>query len=363
MGAKNSGDALDVVGRRLASQQLARPAFETAAELVRYMGAVQAQDYRGSLWAVGLRLAGTTESEIEAAIAARAIVRTWPMRGTLHFAPAEDVRWMLQLLASRVIAQSAGRNRALGLDGAALSRSARLLTRALEGGRSLTRPEAYETLRRGGISPEDQRGLHVLWYLSQQGLLCQGALQNRQHTFVLLDEWIPRSASLSREAALATLATRYFSSHGPATLRDFTWWSGLLQTEARAAIAAAGRALEYSTRDGRSCWMAPSGPRRVRRGGPAAWLLPPWDEYVVAYKERVDIFGRLRPGQHERLRSIGSPLVVIDGRVRGTWTLARADGAASVVTDFWTTVSAVERRAVREAALRLGRFLGIELGG
>jgi Winged helix DNA-binding domain len=359
---KSAGSAaLDVVRRRLAAQQLARPALGTAAELVRFMGAVQAQDYRGSLWAIGLRLAGATEPEIEAAIAARSIVRTWPMRGTLHFAPAEDVRWMLQLLAPRLITQNAGRNRALGLDRGALSRSARLLARALEGGRSLTRPEAYETLRCGGVSPEDQRGLHVLWYLSQQGLLCQGARQGRQPTFVLLDEWIPRSASPSREAALATLATRYFSSHGPATLRDFTWWSGLRVADARAAIAEAGRALEHSTRDGSSYWMAHSLPR-ARRAGPAAWLLPPWDEYVVAYKERGDVFGPLRADQQERLRSIGSSLVVIDGRVHGTWKLSRADGAARVVTHFWSAVPAAERRAVREAALRLGRFLEIELG-
>jgi hypothetical protein len=355
----SGGDALELGRRRLASQQLARPRHATPAELVRWMGAVQAQDYAGSLWAVALRLPALTRPEIEAAIAARTIVRTWPMRGTLHFVPAEDVRWMLRLLTPRVIARSAGRYHALELDRAAFARSARLLTRALEGGRSLTRPEAYEALRRGGVSPDGQRGIHILGHLAQQGLLCHGPRSGRQPTFVLLDEWVPASSEPSREMALATLATRYFSSHGPATLRDFTWWSGLRVKEAQDGIAAAGEALVKTTHDGRSFWMAPSS-RPAARRQPSAWLLPPWDEYVVAYRERDAALGHFERDP-QRYRAIGRPLVVIDGRVRGAWKLAPARGGARVVTDYWTAVMEAERRAVHEAALRHGRFLGLEL--
>ena len=349
-----------IAAERLVNQQLERPRLATLPELVRWMGAVQAQDYRGGLWALGLRLAGADARAIETAIAARQVVRTWPMRGTLHFVPAEDARWMLKLLAERVVAGSAGRYRTLELDGAAFARSARVLVRALEGGRSLTRPEVYQALERAGVSPAGQRGIHVIGHLSQQGLICHGPRRERQPTFVLLEEWIRESASPTREEALVMLATRYFSSHGPATLADFTWWSGLRVKEAQEAIATAGRRLSKETRDGRSWWAGARAPARSRRRG-AAVLLPPWDEYIVAYRDRDAAVGHLSNHASERLKTVGSSLVVIDGRVRGAWKITARAKAARFVAEYWTAVTGAERRAVREAALRYGRFFGVEL--
>jgi hypothetical protein len=350
----------DVVAQRLANQQLAAPRLSSVTELVRWMGAVQAQDYRGGLWGTGLRLAKGDASAIEDAIAARKIVRTWPMRGTLHFVPAEDARWMLRLLTPRVVASAAGRHRALELDDKAFARSARVLVRALEDGRSLTRPETYATLERGGVSPAGQRGIHVLGQLAQQGLICHGPRRDRQPTFVLLEEWIRASKSPSREEGLATLATRYFSSHGPATLADFTWWTGLRVKDAQQAIAEAGTRLAKETREGRTFWSAASPPaRRSRRGG--AVLLPPWDEYIVGYRHREAAVGHLSNHATERLKTVGSSLVVIDGRVRGAWKIAARARAARLVQEYWTVVTSAEKRAVRDAALRYARFFGIEL--
>jgi len=350
----------DVVAQRLANQRIAAPRLSSVSELVRWMGAVQAQDYRGGLWATGLRLAKGDASAIEDAIAARKIVRTWPMRGTLHFVPAEDARWMLRLLTPRVVASAAGRYRALELDDTAFARSARVLVRALEGGRSLTRPEAYATLERGGVSPAGQRGIHVLGQLAQQGLICHGPRRDRQPTFVLLEEWIRASKSPSREEALATLATRYFSSHGPATLADFAWWSGLLVKEAQQAIGAAGARLAKETWDGRTFWSGARPPaRRLRRDG--AVLLPPWDEYIVGYRHREAAVGHLSNHATERLKTVGSSLVVIDGRVRGAWKITARTKAARLVPEYWTRVTAAERRAVQEAAERYGRFFGLDL--
>ncbi len=188
---------------RLSNQQILHTRFETPVEVVRWMGAVQAQDYAGGLWGVGLRMAKALESEIEDAIAARSIVRTWPMRRTLHLVPAEDVRWMLRLLASRVITGSAGRYRALGLDDAAFARSRTLLSLALAGGKRLQRQDAYAVLERGGVSPAGQRGIHILSHLAQQGLICFGPREGRQLTFVLLDEWLPTAPEPSRVECLA----------------------------------------------------------------------------------------------------------------------------------------------------------------
>ena len=352
--------SVDVVARRLVNQQIARPRLSSVPELVRWMGAIQAQDYRGGLWATGLRLDGADAADVETAIAKRQIVRTWPMRGTLHFVPAEDARWMLRLLTPRVVTGAAGRYRALELDESAFAKSARLLVRALEGGRSLTRPAAYAVLERGGISTAAMRGLHVLFHLSHLGLICQGPRRERQPTFVLLEEWIRKSKSPTREDALATVATRYFSSHGPATLPDFVWWSGLRVMDARLAIAAAGARLREEAWDGRKWWSGPRArARRARRG--EAVLLPPWDEYVVAYKDREAATGHLSRRARQRLKTVSSSLVVIDGRVRGAWKLVAERGAARIVPEYWTAVSAADRRAVGEAARRYGRFFGLEL--
>jgi hypothetical protein len=363
-----------IAGRRLLSQQIASPRFATPAPLVRWMGAVQAQDYRGSLWAVALRLRDAVEADVERALADRSIVRTWPMRGTLHYVPAPDVRWMLRLLTPRVLARSAGRYRELGLDEAAFTRSRRILTRALEGGGALTRSEVYETLQKGGVSPEGQRGIHIIGHLAQQGVLCLGPRRGRQPTFVMLDDWLPASKDKAREEALATLAERYFTSHGPATIQDFAWWSGLKVKEAQAATEEAGAALTSETRGRRRWFHAAASERSARPKGPVAVLLPTWDEYVVAYKDRRGVleFGdaegpRYAVGLSLVLldgRVVGTwkrTLIVIDGRVRGSWKRAVARSSVQVRLDFWNRVTGAEQRAVWKAAARYAKFVGLDL--
>ncbi len=345
---------------RLLNQRIARPREKTVADLVRWMGAVQAQDYLGSLWAVGLRVAGATEAEVEKAVADGTIVRTWPMRGTLHYVAAGEVRWMLSLLTPRVIARSAGRHRELGLDDAAFARSRRALERALRGRRALSRSETYAAIERAGVSSEGQRGIHIIGYLAQQGVLCYGPRQGRQPTFVLLDEWVPPSRPMPRDVALAQLAARYFTSHGPATLHDFAWWSGLLLADARAGIEAAGAGLVGETIAGRTWWSASASPARSRTG-PVAALLPPWDEYIVAYKDRAAALGHL-PQEETRVRyAVGNSLIVVDGRVCGAWRRTLTPVTVRVAVDFWAPVTPTQRRAVREAASRYARFLGKRL--
>lgn len=346
-----------ITRRRLVSQQIARARFTTPAELVRWMGAVQAQDYLGSRWALGLRLPSALESEVEEAAAARTIVRTWPMRGTLHYAPAADVRWMLRLLTPRVIARSAGRYRELELDAATFQRAAKVLTRALEG-RALTRAEAYAALQRGGVSPAGQRGIHILGHLAQQGLICFGSRKGKQPTFVLLEEWLPPSRDLSREEALAILAERYFRSHGPATAHDFAWWTGLLLKDTQAAIAAAGPRLVAEPHDGRLLFSSVEARPAPGSRRTTAVLLPAWDEYLVAYKDRAAAFDP-PSSLADRVDAVGLARVVIDGRVRGDWRRSLSSATVGVSVTFWNPVTRDERRAVEAAAERYGRFLGL----
>jgi hypothetical protein len=252
---------------------------------------------------------------------------------------------MLRRLAPRVLARSAARRRQLEIDDRVLRRARVALEKALRGGRRLTRPQAYAVLARAGVLPDGQRGIHLLGHLAQEGLLCQGPRDGKQATFVLLDEWLPASREPSREEALATLAARYFRGRAPATVLDFAWWTGLTLKDARLALDLAGQEASSPPRPPRAA--------AVRRG-PRACLLPPWDEYLVAYRDRSAAAG-------DRARTpglVGVPLVVIDGTVRGAWGRSLSPSTVRVRFDPWSPLTASERRAVREAAERYAVFLG-----
>ena len=272
-----------IAQQRLRTQRLIGPGFAAPADAVRWFGAVQAQDYPGALWALGMRTKGATEASVEHAVATRTIVRTWPLRGTLHFVAPEDVRWMLTHFAPRTIGRAVLRFRQLELDARVFARSSALFVKALEGGRQLTRPKLYARLERAGIATGDNRGLHILWRCAHDGLICFGAREGRQQTFALLEEWVPRAKTLDRDEALAELARRYFTSHAPATVQDFTWWSGLSAADARRAVEAAGAGAPYLA----AGTFAPrTAAPRTSHLPPHVLLLPPYDEYTVAYRDR-----------------------------------------------------------------------------
>src|SRR5689334_14043213 len=200
--------SVDLLRLRLANQRLARASFRQPEEAVAWFGAVQAQDYLGALWGIGQRLRRATEVDVEAAETRRAIVRTWPMRGTLHFVAAADARWLTRLLAPRVIARNSARwKRDFGVDDPLLRRADEVLTRALEGGKRLAREELYAALEARRIRTAASRGLHLLLCLAMRGRLCLAGRVGKQHSFALLDEWIPGARELTRDAALAELAT------------------------------------------------------------------------------------------------------------------------------------------------------------
>ncbi|MBI1879200.1 MAG: AlkZ family DNA glycosylase [Chloroflexi bacterium] len=195
----------DIAQYRLYHQQIATTKFKKPSQVVSWLGAMQAQDYAGAKWSAGLRLPDATDADIEQAIADKTIIRTWPMRGTLHFVAAEDARWLLKLLTPRIIAQTAGRYRQLELDEATFARSKELFAQALQGGKQLTRNEMLQLLEKASISTAGQRGYHILGRSAQDGLICFGAPQGKQQTFTLLDEWAPATKSLERDEALAEL--------------------------------------------------------------------------------------------------------------------------------------------------------------
>ncbi len=368
-----------VVFRRLASHHLAGVAFEQPDEVVRWMGMVQAQDFLAALWAVGVRMREATEAGVEQALAERRIVRTWPARGTLHFVAAEDARWLLALLSPRTIAAAAGRHRQLGLEEADFARARDLFVTALEGGRQLDRAAMFQILKGAGIATAEQRGIHILGRLAQEGLLCFGVREGKQHRFALLDEWLPpaptktrdEAARLSaRDEALAELARRYFISHGPASLPDFAWWSGLTMAEARASVDMAVRLSAHDEArphllseviGDQTCWMSSS--TAPAPGSPPAILLPAFDEYLVGYKNRDAV---LDPAFVKRINTGGgllNPVIVIDGHVAGVWKRTLKKTSVAISPAWFAPPDAAQEEAFSRAAQHYGAFLGLTVTG
>lgn len=342
--------------RRLAAQGLSTRRFAQPADVVTWFGAVQAQDYLGALWGVGMRCAEAREGDVEAALAARAIVRSWPMRGTLHFLPAADARWMIELLAPRAAARAVTRLAKLGIDTSILGRSRRALVKALEGGRRLTRPRAYQLLEHAGVPAREERGLHVLWQLAHEGLICFGPREGKQQTFVLLEEWLPRSKRRPREEALGELARRYFSAHGPATLRDFAWWSSLTLAEARHAVGLAESRLEREVLAGETYWFGANEPERGARATTRAFALPAFDELFVGYADRS---AALEPADAERVTAfqVLAPGLVVDGRLLGTWQRTLVREQVAFTTKPFAPLGTARAAAVRQALARYARFI------
>jgi len=230
----------DLVRVRSASLLLTRGGHRTPSDVVEWLGAKQAQDLASGEWSFGVRCAGLTQADVHRATVDREILRTWPMRGTVHFVPPRDVKWMLELTGVRALRGAEKRRAHRGLTEQIVDRAAQVLHDALSGGRSLTRSERVEVLVEAGVHTASQHGYHLLWYASQIGVTCIGPQQGEEQTFVLLDEWVPDPVQLDHDEALATLAVRYFRGRGPATRQDFAGWTGLTATDARRGIELAG---------------------------------------------------------------------------------------------------------------------------
>jgi len=348
----------DIAARRLHAQRLTGEPFPSAVDAVRWLGALQAQDYGGAKWALGQRTRGATDAALDDQFDRGDILRTHVLRPTWHFVLPEDLGWLLGLTGPRVRAGLAGRYWELEIDDRVVARSNAAFSSALLGGRHLTRPELGEVLRADGVPPDGQRLPHLLMAAELGGLITSGPRRGKGFTYALLAERAPAARALERTEAVAELVRRYFRSHGPAQLQDFVWWSGLTASDARTGVALAGNALDHQVADGKEYWFdAQDGPPpRTRR---IAHLLPNFDEYTVAYRDRS---AAVHPGRpfDPAIFSFGSVLsnvVTVGGTVRGAWRRTSARGAVRLAIRMLDHLEAAETAAVEQAARRLGRFL------
>jgi hypothetical protein len=350
-------DGTTALGLRLSSLLLSSRRFGTVAETVEWFGAMQAQDVNSGLWSFGVRLPGFSVADVEAAVERREAVRTWPMRGTVHFVPPQDVHWMLELMGSRAFAGVAKRREVVGLSEEEADRAVDILGTALAGGGRLTRAQCLATLAEKGVDSSGQRGYHLLWYAAQRGVTVIGPHIGKEQSFVLLDEWVPSPRRPSREEALALIAQRFFQSHGPATRKDFAGWTGLTMTDCKAGIAAAG--LEAVDVDGVEMFMLPLSEADIS----PEWLaLPGFDEYMLGYKDRslmasaADL-AAIIPGGNGVFQST----LVRAGRVVATWKRTITAKGVTVTVLPLTSFTTQDHRAASEALEKYASYLGLAL--
>lgn len=338
---------------RLHNQRLLGEPFERPEDAVAWLGAVQSQDYAAAKWGLGLRLNGTDDAALDEAFNRGAILRTHAMRPTWHFLAPADIRWILALTSPRVHALCAYHNRKLELDTALLVRCCDVLVKALRDGRQRTRDELREDIQRARIPADGLRMAHIVMYAELEGIVCSGPRRGKQFTYMLLDERVPPAPTLDRDAALAELVRRYFTSHGPATPHDFAWWSGLSVTETRRGLAMLGKELASEPVDEQTYWFAPNVPRG--RGGVRAHLLPNYDEYG-SYREYSLIFEST-----DAKSMVFTHNVAINGRIAGTWTRTLRKSRAVIEMKMFESPSSSACAAVDAAIRRYGRFLNLPI--
>jgi hypothetical protein len=323
-------------------------------DVARHLGALQAQDYQSGVWSLGVR-SGLTLAQVEEAVVRREVVRTWPMRGTIHFVPAEDARWMSRLLAGRQLDALGARYRQLGITDVEIRTARRLFEDHLT--EPMSRPAVIKLLAAHGIDPSDQRAYHLVGHHCMTGLLCQGPIEGRQPTFVLVDSWVPASREPSREEGMATIVERYVRSHGPVTDKDVAGWMAQPLGFAREALALLGDRLVREELDGVT-WLAHADAGPPARPG-SVLLLPQWDEFLLGYKSRdlalpPEHLDRVVPGRNLQFQ----PTVVVDGEVSGIWRRRLAASTTVLEVELFEPASATRWAAIETAAAAYGRFLG-----
>lgn len=352
--------SLDIVQQRLSNQHLAGNPLKTAPDLVAWLGAVQAQDYAGAKWAVGQRVLETDDTAVEQAFNAGAILRTHLMRPTWHFVAPADIRWLLELTAPRVNIVNGTMYRQLELDDRLFARSNQAIAEALVGGQFLTRAELGAVLSRAGITLQGLRLGYIIHRAELDAVVCSGPRRGKQFTYALLEERAPQAKRLPYDEALAELTQRYFTGHGPASLADFAWWSGLTKSQARAGLEMVKSNLIRETVGDQAYWLAPDLPL-LKEPSPTAHLLPNYDEYLLSYRDTSPVLDPAHAHKIETGNPIFAHFLVIDGRIAGTWRRDFKKDTVTITLNRFVTLDEAQEEAVQAAAERYGKFIGLNV--
>ncbi len=349
---------LQIAHQRLHNQLILHQSFEKVDDLLRWLCAVQAQDYAAAKWALGLRIQNSTDTFIEQAFVDGTILRTHVLRPTWHFVLPADIRWMLALTAPRINAANATQYRRLELDDALFTHSNAVLAKALQGGKQLTRAELVSVLQRASIVADNLlRFTYIIMRAELDGIICSGARRGKQFTYALLDERAPQARTLDRDEALAELARRYFASRGPATLQDFVWWSGLTVADAKNGLEMVTSQLTSEVISGQTYWFS-SSTSSTKTLSQTVHMLPNFDEYIVGYTDRSAVFDASHIQKLDSQENVlFQHMIVLDGQVVGTWKRTMKKDSVLLTPSLFTSLTKTETHALVVSAERYGAFL------
>jgi len=346
---------VEIVNQRIINQQLAGTKFKSAKEIVSWMGAMQAQDYPMAKWAIGVRLAGSTDESIEQAVNRSEIVRTHVMRPTWHLVSSKDVRWMLALTAPHLRKSMKGRHQAMGLTDQLFKRTLSIIEKSLSKNGFMTRQELVTELNQRKIKPDNVQMIHIMFNAELNGTVCNGPVRGKQFTYALLEERVPKTKTLTKDEALATLGSRYFTSHGPATLQDFTWWSGLPAAEARAALEMVRPNLMNEKIDSQVFWFADI--PGSTQASQSIYFLPAYDEFMISYKDRSASLDPKFFSSAITGNGIFKPIIVVGGKVMGTWSRVIKKNQIILEPQFFRPSQKLTKKEMTPAFLRYKNFI------
>lgn len=348
----------EIAGRRLAAQQIASGNFRTPRELTGWLGAIQAQDFNMVKWAIGLRTPGSTLVTVEKAINEGEIIRSHLLRPTWHFVSSEDFRWMLDLSGQKIKNGLKYRQNHLGLTNEVLSQT-NLFIASLLKGRQLEREEIKNALIKAGTEPVENRISHILLWAELSGIICSGKIIKNRQTYALISERVPRAKKFAKEEMAAMLAKRYFVSHGPATTRDFAWWSGLTSKEIRQALEISGDELESAEVDGVKYWYGRG--QNYAESKNTAWLLPAFDEFIISYTDRSAILSDANHRKAVSQNGVFRSVVILGTRIAGIWRPVKGKDRIIIEVNLFRSAGKSEKVAIQTAAEKYGRFMGKEI--
>lgn len=344
----------EILSRRLTTQHVIAPAFTKPREIVSHLVAMQAQEFAMAKWAIGLRVNGVSNADVERAFNEGKILRTHLMRPTWHFVSPKDIRWLVELTAPQIWKVMSSYDKKLGLTSSVIRKAIDALGAALEGGKQLVRPEIRAELAKKKLPLEENRLSHMLMHAELACVIASGRREGKQFTYAHFDDRAPKARSLDRDDALAELSRRYFATRGPATIQDFMWWSGLSAVDARAGVASLPKHF-VREKIGRKEYIFSDAVIFDPKQQLSTFLLPDYDEYGISYKDRDALNPREHKGPVRNGISIFNHLVIVDGIMAGTWT---RDAAAKVKVTLLHPLNKRQQRSLQKAVDRYEAFFG-----
>lgn len=348
----------EIAKLRLMNQQLGATTIHTAVDMVEYFAAVQGQEYAQTKWGLGLRLPHLKDNDIEAELVQGKILRTHLLRPTWHFVAAKDIRWLLALTAPRVHTANAFMYRQSELAKKIFNKCNKVIIKTLEGCKQLTRNEINEALKKQKINAEGLRLAYIMMNAELEGIICSGTKRDNQFTYGLIDEIVQQNNTFNKEEALLELTKRYFKSRGPATIKDFSTWSGLTIADCKKGILDVEHLLNKESVNGDEYYF-PDAISTANKQVKKIYLLPVYDEYIMGYKNRAALmqFKNSIPGSPFHYTN----MIVYDGQVIGTWTRTIPKNSIDLKYEFFSPPNKAQEKIFEQALMHLEKFSGMKV--